>query len=105
MLNLETPIEELNKVGKSVAGKLKYLGLATARDLLFYYPFRYDDFSALKKINQLQIGDIATIKGKIELLASKRSPRKRMMITECFVSDETGSVKTLWFGQPFIAKA
>ena len=104
MLNLETPVEQLNKVGKNVAGKLKHLGIFSARDLLFYYPFRYDDFSALKKIKDLKVGDVTTVKGKIELLANKRSPRKNMVITECFISDETGSLKALWFRQPFIGK-
>lgn len=103
MINLATPIEQLNKVGKTVALRLKQLGLLTAQDLLFYWPFRYDDFSNLKKIKDLKIGDIATVKGKIELLANKRSFRKKMTITECFVSDETGSVKAVWFRQPFIA--
>jgi ATP-dependent DNA helicase RecG len=104
MFDLNTPIENLTKVGKTVAGRLKRLGVFNVADLIYYFPFRYDDFSSLKNIADLKPDDIATVKGKIELLAAKRSPRKRMMITECFLSDETGSIKAVWFGQPFIAK-
>ncbi|MDP2933821.1 MAG: DNA helicase RecG, partial [bacterium] len=104
MITLTTPIEELTKVGKTVASRLKYLGIFNVFDLLNYYPFRYDDFSQLKKIKDLQPGDITTVRGKIELLANKRSFKKKMIITECFLSDDTGSIKAVWFAQPFIAK-
>ncbi|MBU1036831.1 ATP-dependent DNA helicase RecG [Patescibacteria group bacterium] len=104
MITLKTPITELNRVGKTVSAKLKKLDLVKVEDLIYWYPFRYDDFSNIKKINELKAGDIATIKGRIELLANKRSPRKRMIITECFVTDETGSIKAIWFRQPFITK-
>ena len=104
MLSLKTPVENLTKVGKTAASKLKRLGILTVRDLIYWYPFRYDDFSQLKKIADLHVGDVATVCGKIELLANKRSPRKRMVITECFLTDETGSIKAIWFQQPFINK-
>ncbi|MCX6786019.1 MAG: ATP-dependent DNA helicase RecG [Candidatus Komeilibacteria bacterium] len=105
MLSLATPVEQLTKVGKTTAGRLKSsLGVFNVLDLIYYFPFRYDDFSQVKNIADLHPGDIATAKGKIELLANKRSPRKRMMITECLLTDETGSVKAIWFRQPFIAK-
>lgn len=104
MLPLNTPVEQLTRVGKTASGKLKRLGVLTVEDLIYYYPFRYDDFSRVKKIAEVKAGETATVKGKIELLANKRSPKKRMYITECFLSDETGSIKAVWFGQPFIAK-
>jgi len=104
MISLATPVENLTKVGKTVAARLKRLGVFNVFDLIHYFPFRYDDFSNLKPIAQLQPGETATVRGKIELLTNKRSFRKKMMITECFLSDESGSVKAIWFGQPYITK-
>jgi len=104
MTDLKTPIENLTRVGKTVAGRLKKLGLFNIEDLLNYFPFRYDDFSQIKNIADLKPGDVGTVRGKIELLQNKRSPRKRLNITECFISDKTGSIKATWFGQPFITK-
>jgi len=104
MITLKTPVEQITSVGKTIASRLKYLGINTAEDLINYFPFRYDDFSNLKTISELKPGDIATVKGKIELLNNKRSPRKKMMITECFLTDSTGSIKAVWFRQPFITK-
>lgn len=103
-MDLDTPIAKLNRVGKTVEKRLKHLGIETARDLLFYFPFRYEDFSQLIAIKDLQDGQQVTIKGKIELIANKRSPRKRKILTEAVVADETERLRVIWFGQPFITK-
>ncbi len=103
-MQLHTPIGKLNRVGKVLEKRLKHLGIETAQDLLFYFPFRYEDFSSLKSIKDLQVDEQVTIKGKIELIANKRSPRKRTMITEAIVADDSDQIKVIWFGQPFITK-
>lgn len=104
MINLETPIKELYRVGKVTAKRLGKLGISTAKDLLFYFPFRYDDFSNICPINQLILGNTYTIKGRIELIKNIRSPRKRMFITEALISDQTGKIKSIWFNQPYLTK-
>ncbi|MFH1946587.1 MAG: ATP-dependent DNA helicase RecG [Candidatus Magasanikbacteria bacterium] len=103
-MQLHTPVAKLNRVGSTLEKRLRHLGIETAQDLLFYFPFRYEDFSQLRKIEELKDGEQVTIKGKIELIANKRSPRKRTMITEAVVADETEQIKVVWFGQPFITK-
>ena len=103
MILLDTPVENLSRIGKTVASRLKRLGVFNTFDLIHYFPFRYDDFSNLKNIADLKPGDITTVRGKIELLTNKRSPRKKMVITECFLTDETGSINAIWFRQPYIA--
>ncbi len=104
MLGPDSKIIELNRVGRSLSGKLKKLGIETVKDLIFYYPFRYDDFSRVASINQLQVGLTATIKGRVDLLANRRSPRQHKILTEGLISDDTGSIKVIWFNQPWIAK-
>ncbi len=104
MLTLYSPISQLNRVGKATAFKLKRFGIENVSDLFYYYPFRYEDFSHVLPINQLVPGESATIKGKIELIKNRRSFRKRMIITEAFINDNTGQVKAIWFRQPFITK-
>jgi len=104
MLNLDTKIEELYSVGKTIAARLSRLDLETARDLLFYFPFRYDDFREITRIEDLENNTNANIVGRIELIQNKRSPRKRMSITEALISDESEQIKVVWFNQPFIAK-
>ncbi|PIR13820.1 ATP-dependent DNA helicase RecG [Candidatus Falkowbacteria bacterium CG11_big_fil_rev_8_21_14_0_20_39_10] len=104
MLTLESDIAKITRVGVTTAKRLKKIGLETVHDLLFYFPFRYEDFSRLEKISDLKAGQNANIVGQIELISNKRSPRKRMYITEALVSDETETIKVIWFNQPFIAR-
>ena len=103
-MNLQTPIKDLNRVGKTTAKKLAYLGLKTAGDLLYYFPFRYEDFSRIVPIRDLKEGETVTIRGKLELIGNRRSFRRRTNITEALISDVTGSLRVVWFNQPFIAK-
>jgi len=103
-MNLNTPIEELNKVGKSTASRLRRLGLNTVRDLLYYFPFRYEDFRRIVPIKELQDGEAITVKAKLELISNKRGWKSRKMITEALVSDDTGSLRVVWFNQPFVIK-
>lgn len=103
-LRLTTPITTLHRAGKSVEKKMEQLGIMCARDLLFHFPFRYEDYRSVVAIKDVMSGVDLTIKGTIELIANKRSPRKRTMITEAVVRDETDAIRVIWFGQPFIAK-
>jgi len=104
MLTLDTDITKISRVGAATAKKLKKIGIETAENLLFYFPFRYDDFSRLSKIEELKAGTSANIVGQIELIQNKRSFKRRMNITEALVSDESDTIKIIWFNQPFIAK-
>jgi len=103
-MKLSTFVSQLNKVGKVLEKRLNYLGVHTVFDLLHYFPFRYEDYSKIATISSLANGQQVTIKGKVELIANRRSPRKRTMITEAVVVDKTGRLKVVWFGQPFIQK-
>lgn len=103
-MNLNTPISDLTRVGKTTASRLRNLGINTVEDLIFYFPFRYEDYSLIKKISELVSNETVTVKGKIQLIANRRSWRKRKMLTEALIADETGSLKVIWFNQPFISK-
>jgi len=104
MITPSTKIIDLNRVGKTLARRLKHLGIATAQDLLFYFPFRYEDYRQVVPIKELHDGIRVTVRGRIELIANKRSFRKRKMITEALISDESGSLRVVWFNQPYIIK-
>lgn len=104
MLTLNTPVESLRGVGPKIRAALKRLNLRTAGDLLLNEPFRYEDFSTILPIARLQAGTVATIAGKIELIGSRRSFRRRMVITEAALRDDTGYLKLVWFNQPYLGK-
>jgi len=104
MITLSTKVSALNRVGKTLARRLRYLGIETAQDLLFYFPFRYEDYRQIVPIKELRDGIMVTVQGRIELIANKRSWKKHKMITEALVADDSGSLRVVWFNQPYIAK-
>ena len=104
MITLDGDVEKLSGAGAAMAKKLDKLGIKTARDLLFYFPFRYDDFSQTTPISKAVAGSRVNIVGQIELIQNKRSPRKRMNITEALVNDGSETIRAVWFNQPFIAR-
>jgi len=105
MLHLNSPLTELYSVGKVIASLLKKLGLTTVQDLLFYLPFRYEDFSQQTAIDSLEPGQSVNIQGTIELISNKKSPRRKMYITEALVANEGGTIKATWFNQPFLTRS
>jgi len=104
-MTLKTKISELNLSAKKLAGKFKKLGIETLEDLIFYYPFRYEDYGHLSNIADLPVGQEAAVIGKIELIANRRSLRQRKFLTEAVLTDSTGSIKIMWFNQPWISKS
>ncbi|MCX6797775.1 MAG: ATP-dependent DNA helicase RecG [Candidatus Falkowbacteria bacterium] len=104
MLSLNSKISELNRVGTTTAQYLKKLGLVTIEDLLFYLPYRYDDFSHALPIADLKEGETANVLGTIELIQNKKSWRQRKYLTEALVSDESETLKVIWFNQPFLTR-
>jgi len=104
MIELSTPVEELTRVGKTTASRLQRLGLYTARDLLFHFPHRYEDWSKQSKIAEILPNQNISIRGKVASIKNFRSPKKRMQITEAFIEDASGQIKVIWFNQPFLVK-
>ncbi len=103
MLNLTSKLTEIKGVGPAIAKHLTKLNLITIKDLLNHFPYRYEDFSNFLSINHLKIGEKATIKGKIQLINARRSWKRRLTITEAVIKDNTGSIKAMWFNQPYLA--
>lgn len=100
-MTLRSSLTDVKGVGPEVAKKLAVLGLKTVEDLMLYYPKRYDDYSDIQPISRIKPG-MVTIKAKIK--QSKGSyARRGLHVTEAVASDETGSVRLVWFNQPYRA--
>lgn len=104
MMTLTTKIENINGVAKRIAPQMKKLGVETVQDLLEYWPFRYEDWSEVKKIKELEPNTTVTIEGQIELIQNKRSQWKRRLITEAIIADDTGQIRVIWFHQPYLTR-
>ncbi len=92
-------------IAPQVVSKLKKLGIETLQDLIFHLPFRYEDYSKIVKINKVKTDQNVTLKGKILQIGTRRTFRKKMLLTEAIISDDTGALKVVWFNQPFLTKS
>ena len=103
-LTIDTPISQLPRIGKKYFKKFSKLGIITVRDLIYYFPHRYDDFSNIVPISKLELNKTATVQGEILGIKSTQTFRRRMIIVEAIIQDKTGSIKAIWFNQRFIAQ-
>jgi len=102
-MNLETPIKEAGNAFKNYASRLEKLGIKKIEDFLYHVPFRYEDYSLVSKIADIQPGEIVTIKGEVTEIKNEYT-RKWKNLQKAKVADETGKIDIIWFNQPFIPK-
>lgn len=103
-MELSSSVREITGVGKKTEKRLNRLQVETIKDLLFHFPYRYEDYTQLVDIAQLKPGQNVTIKGRLEAIQNKRSKTKNMIITNGVVADDTGQIRVVWFSQPYVKK-
>jgi len=101
-MNLSTPIEQIPRIGLQYQRRLKKLGIKTIQDLFFHFPHRYDDFSNLIPISKAESGGPFCFQGEILDVKNIYTFRKRMILTQATIGDETGKLKVIWFNQPYL---
>lgn len=94
----------LSGVKEKYASKLQRLGITTIEDLLLHFPFRHEDFSRFTPIAFARPGTKTTIKGRVYGITTGQTRYRRMKLTEAKVSDGTGTLRVVWFNQPWVAK-
>jgi ATP-dependent DNA helicase RecG len=103
-MNPNTPLSAIPLITPYYLVRLKKLGIITVRDLLFHFPNRYEDYSVIRKIDDLVPDERATICGMVASFKSGRTFRKNMLLAEATITDESGSIRIIWFNQKFVAQ-
>lgn len=102
-MTIDSPVTGIKGVGPELAKKFAILGIRNVAELIDYYPRRYDDYSVLTPIIDMVPGMVTT-QAKITSVTG-HYVRRGMHITEAVATDITGSVKLVWFNQPYRAGA
>lgn len=105
LISLNLPITKLRGMRGYFAERLKKLGVISVRDLLFYFPYRYEDFSRVVPISALEVGKVCTVRGKVERISARNIWRRRMTIVEARIKDKSGTLPITWFNQAYVAKS
>jgi ATP-dependent DNA helicase RecG len=99
---LDRPVTSLRGVSATYGKRLARLGISTIRDLLFFLPRRYDDYSHLKAISEIEYGEEVTLVATV-WDTKTRQARNSLLITTCILADRTGTIEVTWFNQPYLA--
>ncbi|VAW31748.1 ATP-dependent DNA helicase RecG [hydrothermal vent metagenome] len=84
---------------------LDKLGIATIRDLLYHFPTRYENAGPTGTISSITHGDDVTLYGTIRNPKTRKAWKSRRPIAEALLEDSSGTIKMMWFNQPYIVKS
>ncbi len=97
----DIPAQYVKGVGPTRAEQLARLGLHTVEDLFYHQPHRYEDRSHLATIASLRHGLKQTTQGVVLALSEKRYGKYQFVAA---LSDDTGVLQAIWFGQRFLRR-
>ena len=100
---LNKPVSKLPKIGPKTSKLLNNLGIKTVDDLIYHFPFRYEDYSKVKNIAELKNNETCTVKARL-VKANNIFTKNRKRLTTAQIEDLTGKTDIIWFNQHFILK-
>ncbi len=105
-LSVDEPVNRLRGVDSKLSARLKRLDVTSIRDLLYLFPRRHMDYSQATRIAELDAGQECTVVATVwEARQVSRGPQGRRKDTEAVLSDESGNVRAVWFGQGYLARS
>jgi ATP-dependent DNA helicase RecG len=99
----DVPVTEVKNIGPGKYKALSGGGIETVADLLHHLPRTYVDRSDRPRLDRIPLGTEVTVLAEVKSIATRR-PKSKLTITEARISDETATLKVVWFNQPFRAK-
>ena len=102
MADLTTSVQFIKGIGPQKAKALEKLGILTLRDLIGYFPRRYEDRRETRRIAQLQDGESACVAAMIASPPTVSHIRKGMDLVKVRAVDETGVLDVTFFNQTWL---
>jgi ATP-dependent DNA helicase RecG len=84
-------------VGSERVTQLARLGIHTVEDLLLHRPRRYEDRRKFLPIRELQVGEAATVCGRVVASGIKGWKRGARSVFECILDDGTARLHCRWW--------
>ncbi len=103
-MNLDTLLVGVPGIAYTFGKRLERLGLLTVRDLIYHFPFRYDDFSNVTNSLEAQVGQKVTMQGEIWSIKNIYT-RSRKILTQAIFNDGTTPLTLTWFNQGYLTKS
>ncbi len=96
-LGMESSVKVLNGVGDVKEELFRSVGVTRIKDLFYFFPRRYDDFSQLKPINRIEYDDELTVIATVQSFLTTPIKAKNQARVEVIVSDGTGFLRLVFF--------
>ena len=101
MADLSTDVRYIKGVGESRAKALEKLGVRTLRDLIAYFPRRYEDRSVIHPIAELPVDETACCRAMIAAEPVSRRITGGRTVVKVRAVDESGVLDVTFFNQPY----
>ena len=104
--DLTKKVNTLKGIGPKRADALKRLGIETLKDLLFYFPRAYTDFSDVKTLSEVFDGETVAVRGFIssDVKTKRTGAGGKLVLTRFTVKSDGIDMTVTLFNQKFLAE-
>jgi len=103
-LQLDSPVRFVPGVGPARAQHLAEKGIHTVEDLLYYFPFRYENRITFTPIRELRPGVTTCVQAEVVTAGLVRFERSRLRVFHLAASDNTGLLYAKWFHADYLQR-
>ena len=101
MAELGTNVRYIKGIGEARAKALEKLGIVTLRDLIGFFPRRYEDRSVIYSIARLPVGETACCRAMIANVPTSRRITGGRTVVKVRAVDDTGVLDVTFFNQAY----
>ena len=105
MLNLDSNIQFIKGVGEKRAKLFNSLGIFCVDSLIHFYPRKYEDWSASKKLEAVKSGETVSIKATLITPVKEAIIRRGLTLFKCKFSDGKNVISVTIFNNKYLAKS
>ena len=100
-LKMDDEVTRMKGVWRKMKPRLDNIGVSTVGDLVYLFPNRHSDYTKIRKVAQLSPGDDQT--AILTVWEANQTMLGRQKSTRAVLGDETGTVRAVWFNNPWLA--
>ncbi len=105
MISLSSDIKYIKGVGEKRAELFRKLGISDVRQLVHFYPRKYQDWSQEMTASQCENGENACIKATLMTPVKEHMIRKEMTVFKCNFTDGETVIHVTLFNNKYLAKS
>ena len=102
MADLKTDVRYIKGIGEQRAKALEKLGVRTLRDLISWFPRRYEDRRETRRVADLIPGETACVAAMVAAAPTVTHVRKGLDLVKVRAVDETGTLDVTFFNQSWL---